>query len=241
MDASHAHLYVQLLVIGVPWTLAHCPGMCGPILVGLRLGDRAGAAQTVPSTLADVAAYQAGRAISYALAGAVVGSCGSLVSAWRWGAASLTILTALVFLVAAAAHIPVLAPRFPRLRLPSVIIAAIGRLAEVRSRRPLVGAASIGALLSALPCGIAIWALALAAASGSAMHGAALMGGLVAITSLPLAAASLLPVAGRRLAWRGPRWLVPACLTVSAVLMFAMAVGAVRASDPCPLCAARHD
>jgi hypothetical protein len=63
------------------------------------------------------------------------------------------------------------------------------------------------------------------------------MAGLVAINSLPLAAAVLAPVAGRRIGWRAPGWLVPLCLTISACVMVALAVNQLRDRDACPLCA----
>jgi sulfite exporter TauE/SafE len=239
VDAPLA-LVGQLLAIGIPWTLAHCPGMCGPIVIGLRLGARGVAAPTAARALADLAAYQLGRAAPYAVAGAVVGSGGSLVSGWRWGSAALTGLAALVLIAVAATRLPAIARRLPAAGLSPRIVAGVRGLAAMRARRPLLGAWAIGTLLSALPCGIALWALALAAASGSAAWGAGLMLGLIAINSAPLAAAALAPVVGARLGWRAPRWLVPTCLAVSATAMIVMAVAQLRAVDACPFCQAHR-
>ena len=60
MDAATAQLYGVLLMQGSLWVLGHCPGMCGPLVAALRFpGARS------------LLAYQAGKAVTYALLGAL--------------------------------------------------------------------------------------------------------------------------------------------------------------------------
>jgi sulfite exporter TauE/SafE len=234
-------IYLQVLGLGLPWTLAHCAAMCGPIVLGLRFGARVGRPATASNALADLAAYQAGRLVFYTAAGAAVGAAGSLIAGWRWGLVALSIGAAVIFLVAAARHLPYIARRLgPSAATPGPLARRLGSLAHWRERHPLSGAALIGALLAGLPCGISAWALALAAATAAPWHGAAVMALIVAMSSLPLGAAVLAPVAGRRFGLRGAPWLVPVCLLLSAGLTLTMAIGQARAEPACPMCAVPH-
>jgi sulfite exporter TauE/SafE len=234
-------IYLQVLGLGLPWTLAHCAGMCGPIMLGLRFGARPGLPAIATNAFADLAAYQAGRLAFYAASGAAVGAAGSLIAGWRWGLFALSIGATLVFLAAAVRRLPFIARRLGRTAVaPGPLTRWLGTLAHWRERHPLSGAAIIGALLAGLPCGIAAWALALAAATASPWHGAAVMALVVAMSSLPLGATVLAPVAGRRLGLRGAPWLVPACLLLSAGLTLTMAIGQACAVPACPMCAVPH-
>ena len=86
-----------------------------------------------------------------------------------------------------------------------------------------------GFVLGALPCMLPAWVLGLAATTGSAVHGAVLMGLLLVASAFPLAAASLLlPRTARgRLASVIPR----AALTLSAVWL---ALGALASMHVVP-------
>jgi sulfite exporter TauE/SafE len=70
-------------------------------------------------------------------------------------------------------------------RFDEVVASASGGLARLAGRvrgRPFL----FGVAMSLLPCMIIVWALSLAATSGSAWHGAQVMWLLVAMTTVPL-------------------------------------------------------
>src|SRR5579875_1466174 len=68
--ASPASL-VSLFVVGLVGSV-HCAAMCGGIVSALSLAP-ARVAGSVPASLANVAAYNAGRIASYSVAGALAG------------------------------------------------------------------------------------------------------------------------------------------------------------------------
>jgi sulfite exporter TauE/SafE len=235
-----AAIYAQELAIGLPWTATHCAAMCGPLLAGLRA---AGAGPYPSGTsggrplapLEHLLFHQLGRAGPYLAAGAVVGGCGALIGQWRYGSAALAAGAVAAFLLAALHQlVPALGARLGW-ALPAPGGRRLAALLHSCAGRPRLAALAAGALLSGLPCGVAGWTLALAAATASPWHGAGVMAVLLALNSLPLAAAALAPAAWRRLGLRTPRWLVPACLLLSAATTLTLALGALRAGA-CPLC-----
>lgn len=147
---------------------AHCFGMCGGIAGALGV---AGGGRILFS-----AAYSAGRIGSYALAGALSGGLGAglaeTASLGPWPRLVMGIMLILIGLQVALA-LRLLAP---------LEVAGAGlwrRLAPIARRlvppRHAGQALALGALWGWLPCGLVYGMLAAAAASGSALNGAAFM------------------------------------------------------------------
>ncbi len=199
-DAGTVQLYWLLLVQGSIWVLGHCPGMCGPLIIGLRFPG-------IPAVIA----YQAGKACTYGVLGAVAGLAGALVlrTLAGWGP---------LLVIGVALGIAVLGLRGLRRRgalevaVPPWLAAPVRRWAGGRG-----GPFIFGASLAALPCGTALWVLGLAVASAHPLHGALLMAGLTVLNTPVLLAAHLLGrgawFAGLRARWW---WLPPVGLLLSA-------------------------
>ena len=73
---------------------------------------------------------------------------------------------------------------------------------------------ALGAVMGFLPCMIVLWALGLSALTGSALHGAAIMLILVALTTPVLLGVTLLPRVLRRPSCGSPT-LCPRCCSRS--------------------------
>lgn len=193
MDAATAQLYGVLLVQGSLWVLGHCPGMCGPLVVGLRF----------PGALS-LLAYQGGKAVTYALLGALAGWVGGwAVLGLRVWAPVLLLAVAVVMVVAGirglrgrgAGSIPV----------PAWLSGAIRRWSAGRG-----GPFLLGLVLAFLPCAVVVWTLGLSVASASPLHGALLAIGLVALNTPVLLAVHLLAAGAWMAALRARlRWLPP--------------------------------
>ncbi|HRE89162.1 MAG TPA: sulfite exporter TauE/SafE family protein, partial [Myxococcota bacterium] len=67
--------YAQLLSVGLLWISFHCAGMCGPLLIGFDVAGAARGVRALPGALG-VLTYQAGRALTYLLLGALAGLVG---------------------------------------------------------------------------------------------------------------------------------------------------------------------
>lgn len=153
---------------------AHCAGMCGGIVSALTLAP---GGRSRPFIFA--LAYHAGRACSYAAAGALVGALGQAGLALRGTLGVQQVLfgfASLALLVTGAA----LAGYTPVLRRVETVGAALWRQIEPWSR-PLLPAttparaAVLGLLWGWLPCGMVYGALLLALATGSMAGGALTM------------------------------------------------------------------
>jgi sulfite exporter TauE/SafE len=190
-DAAVA--YAQLLALGVPWVAVHCGAMCGPIAAGITA--------TVPrktDRIRGIGAYQLGRAAVYVPLGASAGAFG-------WAAEVHPHVGAAIGLAMSAL---MLAGAWSGRGVARGVVPADGLLRKLAARRS--GASSLiaarrllaqgkvfplafaGVALGALPCMLPAWVLGLAAATGSAVHGAALMALLLAMSALPLSAAAVM-------------------------------------------------
>lgn len=235
MDPAVAAIYLQLITFGIPWTLMHCSGMCGPIILSMRLGAHGGGRVGALPALRDLGSYQIGRTLVYTACGAAAGLLGSTVSSLlRPGAIIVATIIAIGFVAAAVA------PWLRTVRTISPLTGGVMRylapLSRLRERHRAVGLVITGIVFAGLPCGIAFWVLALAATTASPFHGALLMMMLVVMSSLPLAVVSVLPHAAHRLRLRAPRWLIPAMLLISAGITLATAVAAACSHPSCPFC-----
>jgi len=194
MDHLHAQLYGVLMVQGVFWVLGHCPAMCGPLVIALRFQGVHG-----------VLAYQAGKAITYAIVGAIAGGVGGVaIFVLRDYAPWVLGLTAAMMVGLGVRSL------FGRgvdgVRAPAWLMRLVQRWstsAHVSLFRVLL----LGGALALLPCAVVVWALGLAVASASPLHGALLMVGLVVLNTPVLVAAHLFGAAGwlaavrRRMLW----------------------------------------
>ncbi|HEY1100411.1 MAG TPA: sulfite exporter TauE/SafE family protein [Myxococcota bacterium] len=180
----------QLVGVGVLWMSVHCVGMCGPLLLGL---DVPGTARGTSSTIAGMGrmlAYQAGRAVTYAIVGAVAGLVGAgLEAVSTMGGAVLAVLLGVVAIGEAfGLHAwwskrtaPVVTIGAPPSRSPTTTLVTLLKpvLLSTHPARPFV----LGLVLGFLPCMIALWALGLAALTSSPLWGALVMLSLVALTT----------------------------------------------------------
>ncbi|MCC6619809.1 MAG: sulfite exporter TauE/SafE family protein [Deltaproteobacteria bacterium] len=192
--------WAHLLSVGVVWITLHCAGMCGPIVLGL---DVAGAARGLRPMrgVSRILAYQAGRMTTLGVLGLVAGLAGrGLGAAFASAGAALAITFGATIVALAIAR---LLPKRPAPARPMLSIEAGGRrpsgwspLSWVRSLSLSSSHGSawlIGVVLGFLPCMIVVWALGLAAVSGSPLEGAAIMVTLVAMTTPMLLGVTLLP------------------------------------------------
>jgi hypothetical protein len=162
--------YFSLLLVGLLGG-THCIGMCGGIVSALSMGGK--------SRFSLHLAYNAGRIVSYAAAGAVAGALGAL---------SLTLSDQLPLRIVlyVAANLMLVALGFYLIGLTRVLAFTerlgqpLWRYLQPLSRRYLPArsvaqAFPLGLLWGWLPCGLVYSALVTALSSGSAAEGAGLM------------------------------------------------------------------
>jgi sulfite exporter TauE/SafE len=203
----------------------HCIGMCGGIVGALTFSLPEPVRRSGGRLLAFTLAYNLGRILSYAVAGALFGWLGALMVASGSGSwtAWLPRLVAAVVTTAVGFYIAGWFPRFARVeRLGE----PLWRLLEPLGRRllpvrTLTRALLYGALWGWLPCGLVYAMLIAAPAQASAVGGAVYMA-LFGIGTLPvmlgtgLLAGRLRDIAGRP----GPR--VAGGLAVIGLGLFAL-------------------
>lgn len=187
--------WAQLFSVGIVWISVHCAGMCGPILMGFDVaGVHRGAG--VGRGAAGVLTYQLGRALVYAIFGALVGLFGAglerhvhLAGGWMSVAFGLALVLGVVERLLRQrrgdAGLDDALSRHLRDLARPVLRAAAGS--------PALTNLTLGLMMGLLPCMISIWALSLAALTASPFHGAALMVALVAMTTPMLLGVTLLP------------------------------------------------
>ena len=197
MEAFAAAAFAAGLLGGV-----HCVGMCGGIVGALSAGSRGPAWRRL-------AAFNAGRILSYAVAGGLAGSVGGALQA----AGPETVLRTVLFVVAQAMVILVgcyvagwsgAILRFERAG------AGLWRRIEPLRRRlfPVdtdARALGAGAVWGWIPCGLVYGMLPLAAASGSPLAGALVLAafGAGTLPGLVLAGAAARGLAS----WRREPWV----------------------------------
>lgn len=212
--AEEAHsAYAQLLSVGLLWISVHCAGMCGPLLIGF---DVAGAAKGVPAWRGGLAilTYQGGRALVYALLGALAGLFGAGLEQTLTHAGAVFALTFGAFALAGAMwrYVPKRAaplsierrgapgatagdaPPEPDAGVLGGVVARFRRfILPLAGGRSALNHLTLGALMGLLPCMITYWVLGLAATTRSPLHGAGLMILLVVMTTPMLLGVTLLP------------------------------------------------
>ena len=166
MDQAVLALYGILVTQGVAWVLGHCPGMCGPLVLGLGF-------RGIPALLA----YQVGKAVTYVVVGGLAGAVGgiALLGLQRWAPVLLILLA--VGMIAGGILALCRRTRGPS-AVPGFLQVAVRRWAAGRG-----GPFWLGLVLAFLPCGVVVWALGLAIAAADPVHGALLMLGLIALNT----------------------------------------------------------
>ena len=206
-NAVHT-LYAQLVGIGVLWVSVHCSGMCGPIMAGLTLSNRPKDAN-IPKRrqalrdAAGVLTYQAGRALTYLVLGAIAGLVGAAAESWIQGVARTTglVVAVALFLVGftqlpdfqgllqdlrrakARRNADENAPR-PTPPLSARFVQKLFQMLPTHQRFGTYGRMlTSGMILGFLPCSLMFWVLSLSAASASPFHGGMLMLTLILLTT----------------------------------------------------------
>jgi sulfite exporter TauE/SafE len=196
--------FLLAFVVGLLSAL-HCIGMCGGIVGALSFSLPERTRSDWPRFLSFLLAYNLGRTVSYALAGALFGSIGGLLleagnRAWlhdglRWLAAFVMVGIGLY-----------IAGWFPRFTLIERIGEPVWRRLEPAGRRllpvtSLVRASLYGAVWGWLPCGLVYTMLISTPAQGDPVAGAIYMalfglGTLPAMIAVGLFAGKLYRFAG---------------------------------------------
>jgi len=160
----------------------HCAGMCGPLALLATAGRR---------RLVSIGLYLTGKTSSYALLGALAGALGETVlraAPLGLGSRLLAWSAGLLLLLVALESLGVLR------KLPlglGWLTAASGFLTSLAKEGGATGKLLLGSANGLLPCPMTYGFLALAAASGSPVEGAATMLVLGITSALPLAACVL--------------------------------------------------
>lgn len=240
--------YAQLLSVGLVWISFHCAGMCGPLLMGFDVAGAARGDKALKGALG-VLTYQAGRAMTYLLLGALAGLVGRGLSSVFEPAGAIF---ALLFGLAVVATLVTRFIRSRRARRQAAQPVRVGfskldinpkgpglveRLVSAlpRALHPLNGPDEgrharifgLGAAMGLLPCMITYWALGLAATTGSPLHGALVMLLLVVMTTPMLLGVTLLP----RLVPRRFTWLPNALMIVSATWLVMIGLAGLELVD----------
>jgi len=162
--------YLALLLIGLLGG-THCVVMCGGIVGALSMGG--------PARASLLLAYNAGRILSYAAAGAIAGALGeaSLALSGQLPLRSALFLLANLMLIALGLYLMGLTRA---LAFTERFGQKLWRHLQPLTRyflpaRSVAQAFPLGLLWGWLPCGLVYSALATALTSGSAVHGAGLM------------------------------------------------------------------
>lgn len=172
MDLSAVFLATGL-GLGLASTL-HCAGMCGAVAASLM---HFGAPRSPSEGMRIAALTHAGRIISYATAGAIIGAFGAPAVAWldrelafrlvQWAGA-----VALMWIgLSTAGFLP------PLSMLDRVLVPLSDRLARTRTSRlgPYPAAFASGVAWGLMPCAMVYGALFTAMLSGSALGGSSVM------------------------------------------------------------------
>ncbi|MFN8257969.1 MAG: sulfite exporter TauE/SafE family protein [Bacteroidales bacterium] len=154
------NLLAAALMLGLAGSF-HCAGMCGPIALAMPLNTN-----SFISRINGAIRYNAGRAITYSIMGAIFGMISSgfsLAGFQKWisiGMGTLMILSAVLTFLSGKEILET--KRFDFLLVKLKI--TLGKLLTVKSKKSLL---AIGLLNGLLPCGLVYVALAGALAAGN--------------------------------------------------------------------------
>jgi sulfite exporter TauE/SafE len=196
----------------------HCIGMCGPIALSIPLRR-----ERTQSLLSGIFIYNAGRAFTYAMLGAVSGLAGSAVK-WAAGQQTLSIVAGSLILLALIVNAfgKQLKKFSPFTKGFSTIRKVLGKLFKQNRYDALW---LIGMLNGFLPCGLVYTALAGAAATGNFLNGAFFMF-IFGIGTIP--ALFALSLAGTKISFsmrERMRKAVPVFVGIMALLLIVRGLG----------------
>jgi sulfite exporter TauE/SafE len=177
-------LAASLAVAGLVAGFGHCAGMCGPFVLAqttARLADSPASDMTELTRLrgALLIPYHLGRMVTYAglgsAAGLITGGIGVAIGL-HWLSTLLLGLAALFFFGYGLSRLGLGMPRLAATGNSGQLGARLSRLTRPLFEHPTGGRGfALGLALGFLPCGVLYGAIAAAAASGSALGGAAVM------------------------------------------------------------------
>lgn len=208
----------------------HCVAMCGPLVIAVDRSLRRPARLTA---LRRSVTYHAGRSLTYALSGALVGTVGQTLTLMGFGRV-LAVTAGLVLLLTAVGTGRGRLPRRLERLAARLGTRACGRAARWSEAHPVAGPLVGGAAHGLLPCGLVYAGLLAAAATGTAVQGAVFMAGFGLGTIPALLAVSL---AGATLGMRARqplRRLTPIALALTGALLLARGL-APPPSSPGPM------
>lgn len=207
------------LVLGAAGS-GHCAAMCGPLVaLSHPRGDDAAARHLVRHAVL----YHAGRIVTYASLGGVIGLTGSVLAGAGLGRALAFAAAAAVLVQAAVAWRAFRGGSHSK--AGAFVTRAIGRSGVWMRRHRLAGPAAFGALTGLLPCGLVYAALTAAAGFGHPGDSALFMVAFGLGTVPMLATVGLF--AGRAERWAPPRLkkIAPLALAAIALLLVMRGVG----------------
>lgn len=215
MDGTAA-VAAALFVAGLAGGATHCAGMCGPFVVAQVTSGLAARPTLTRLSAGALVPYHLGRAVTYVGLGAAAGlASGAVVhgAGFRPLLVGLLALGAALMLAQAVAQLAALLPAPPAGLADRVARVAAPLLADPRGGRRFL----LGLVLGFLPCGLLYGALAVAAATGSAL------GAALAMASFALGTVPALVGVGLAGAFFGRRFL-PAVRVVAAPMLVVNAV-----------------
>lgn len=148
---------------------AHCIGMCGGFAVLAGSGMHASA-----RTRVNLAAWLAGKTLTYAVLGLALGSISGAVPRTFSGFQSVVVIFTALLLVLTGLHMAGIGPAWS-LVAPSPVSGFVTRMASAVKKSSVFGRFTLGLLNGLLPCGLVYAALAYSLTLQSAIGGAVFM------------------------------------------------------------------
>lgn len=169
-----------MFLAGLTGGVVHCAPMCGPFVLGQVAGNMARVPGTRLCELSRLRSalllpYHAGRLLTYAALGATAGAFAGIILRLQWMPALVLFLAGVMFASSALARVLPGLRRLTIARKPGNWSSRLARLGGRVNRSKWSGGLVLGLVLGFLPCGMLYAALMAAAASGSAVTGAAAM------------------------------------------------------------------
>lgn len=205
--------FTMLFLMGIAGSL-HCAGMCGGLAV-LAAGSRRS------HRLASLSLYLAGKSAIYVFLGALSGALGQAIVSVS-GSRILALAGGLLLLAVGLQSLGVVAEFVPGSRRLGQAARFVIRLAKDGGPS---GTLLLGSANALLPCPMVYGFLAMAAATGSPIWGAAAMLALAVTSAVPLAICALAGEGIGRLAPFRVSLLAGILMIAMALLMFYRALG----------------